>query len=67
MEMHDPNDRKFWREFCEKYGEDLDGAAFEDDYPRYPRGSSEHDVPKKSRKRGGFIPFVSIGINFGKD
>ncbi len=64
MEIHDPNDREFWRDYCEKYGMDPDEVVPDDDYPRAP---SDEDTPRKSRKRGGFMPFISIGITFGKD
>ena len=64
MEMHDLNDREFWREYCEKYGMDLGEDFFDDDRPRF---SSDDDSPRRSRKRGGFTPFISIGITFGKD
>lgn len=64
MEKHDLNDREFWRDYCEKYEMDLGEDFFADDRSRF---SSDDDAPRKSRKRGGFMPFISIGITFGKD
>lgn len=64
METHDINDRKFWREYCKKYGMNPDFVVPEEDDPR---DSRDRDDSKKVRKRGGFTPFVSIGITFRKD